>query len=107
MKTLVIAIAIMGLATGSAQTATPAVPNCLATHSIDHTKVVNTSTVLFYMRGGTTWQNTLSAPCSGLTAHSFSLIGRNQQLCAKARGISVTATHQLCQLGNFSVYTGK
>jgi hypothetical protein len=74
------------------------------TGSIDHTKYVAPQTVLFYMRDGKVWQNTLRAPCRGLDFHGFSFVTHYDELCSNAVSIQVMETGQVCQLGDFAPY---
>jgi hypothetical protein len=76
-----------------------------ATGSIDHTKVVDPQTVLFYMRDGKIWKNTLRGPCPGLEFHGFSFVTHYDEICSNAVSIQVIQTGQICQLGYFTPYT--
>lgn len=102
MKTLILAAAALAIAAGTAQAAPDQV--CLTSYKIDHTKVVNPSTVLFYMKDGKVWQNDLPVPCSGLEFHGFVMVGHQDEFCGM-QGISVVQTHQACSLGRFTPYT--
>jgi hypothetical protein len=73
-------------------------------NAVDHTKTVDASTILFYMRDGKIWKNTLKTPCPGLEFHGFSYATHYSELCGN-EGISVIETHQVCSLGNFTPYT--
>lgn len=75
------------------------------TGSIDHTKVVDPQTILFYMRDGKIWKNTLHSPCHGLEFHGFSFVTHYDEICSNAVSIQVIQTGQVCQLGDFSPYT--
>jgi len=76
-----------------------------ATGSIDHTKVVDPQTVLFYMRDGKIWKNTLRGPCRGLELHGFSFVTHYDEVCSNAAAIQVIQTGEVCQLGYFTPYT--
>ena len=101
MKAIV--IAAFGLALASAPAVAKAPPVCLVAHMIDHTHVVNPSTVQFVMKDGKVWQSNLHAPCNGLNFHGFEIIGHSDEFCG-GQGISVIETHEVCQLGNFTAY---
>ena len=73
------------------------------TGSIDHTKVVDAQTVLFFMRDGKIWKNTLKGPCRGLLFHGFTFVTRQDEVCP-GHGIQVIVTGQVCQLGDFTAY---
>jgi hypothetical protein len=75
------------------------------TGSIDHTKVVDAQTILFYMRDGKIWKNMLHAPCRGLLYHGFSFVTHQDLVCANAQAIQVIQTGQVCVLGDFVAYT--
>ncbi|HUO91389.1 MAG TPA: hypothetical protein VMU22_00625 [Rhizomicrobium sp.] len=75
------------------------------TGNIDHTKIVDPQTILFYMRDGKIWKNTLRGPCRGLEFHGFSFVTHYDELCSNAVAIQVIDTGQVCQLGYFTPYT--
>jgi hypothetical protein len=106
MRGIVVAVSAAIFLMGSAQAKTAAEGRevCLQAQFIDHTKVVNPSTVLFYMRGGKVWQNNLKAPCNGLNFHGFTVVGHETEICA-GQGITVITTHEACVLGGFTAYT--
>lgn len=74
------------------------------TGSIDHTKVVDAQTVLFYMRDGKIWKNVLRGPCRGLLFHGFTFLTHQDSICSNAQAIQVIETGQVCQLGYFTPY---
>jgi hypothetical protein len=76
--------------------------NCLWTYQIDHTHVVNPRTVLFYMKNGKVWTNTLKGPCPGLEFHGFSYVTHSDQICSNAVPIRVIETGEVCALGPFT-----
>jgi len=77
---------------------------CLWTYMIDHTSTPNTHTILFHMKNGKIWKNTLPAPCSGLAFRGFAYVTRNGQICSNMQSIMVLTTHQVCMLGAFEPY---
>ena len=93
--------------TASTAFAQPAPANvCLNVRDIDHTHAVDPSTLLFYMRNGTVWQNKLPARCGGLMFRGFTFTVRDiEEICSNALGIRVIQTDQVCQLGTFTPYT--
>ena len=104
MKPSLVIAAGFGLALAGSQAASAAeTPRCLEAHRIDHTHVVNPSTVQFVMKDGTVWQNNLPAACTGLNFHGFTIIGNDDEFCG-GQGISVLESHEVCQLGNFAAY---
>lgn len=74
------------------------------TGSIDHTKVVDPQTILFFMRDGKVWKNTLRGKCPGLEFHGFSFVTHYDELCSNAVSIQVVQTGEVCQLGYFTPY---
>lgn len=78
---------------------------CLRTYQIDHTSTPDTKTILFYMRGGKVWKNTLQLPCHGLKFYGFSYVTRDGQICSNMQSIMVLKTHEVCLLGDFTPYT--
>jgi hypothetical protein len=104
--------AIFAVATADAQPAQPPAkpaPVCLnldfEPHHIDHTHAVDPNTLLFYMRDGTIWKNTLKTPCPGLMFHGFEVTTHVEEICSNAQSISVLETGEVCQLGEFTPYT--
>lgn len=76
---------------------------CIPTRDIDHTHVVDVSTVQFVMKNGTVWQNNLAAPCPGLKFHGFTFVTHDaDEVCSNGQSIRVLVTQQACQLGAFS-----
>ena len=75
------------------------------TGSIDHTKVVDPQTILFFMRDGKIWKNTLHGKCPGLEFHGFNFVTHYDELCSNAVSIQVIVTGEVCQLGYFTPYT--
>lgn len=116
MKKLAIisaALFALGLTAGAATAAegdaatTAAKPPavCLWTYQIDHTKYVQPRTLLFYMRGGKVWQNTMLNDCTGLNFNGFAYVTRDGKICSNMQSIIVLQSHQLCMLGDFTPYT--
>ena len=110
MKAIAIAVAVAALSIGAAQAQGMQDSNhrvCLnidLPNAVDHTKTVDASTILFYMRDGKVWKNTLKAPCPGLAFHGFTYVTHYTELCGN-EGINVIETHEACSLGAFTPYT--
>jgi hypothetical protein len=107
MKAILLAAAVAGFATAAnaqGMGAAPAPANhvCLWTYMIDHTTTVDPSTVLFHMKNGQVWRNTLQGPCPGLKFHGFSYLTRSDTICSNAVPIQVIDTHESCSLGTFT-----
>jgi len=109
MKTIFFAAAIAGIvsaadAQGVATSAAPSNHVCLQSYLIDHTTTVNPSVILFHMKNGTVWKNTLPQPCRGLSFHGFVYETKDEQICSDMQPISVIETHEVCTLGAFTPY---
>jgi hypothetical protein len=72
--------------------------------AIDHTHVVDPQTILFYMRDGKIWKNTLKARCPSLMFHGFNFATHQDEICSNAQSIRVIETDEVCQLGAFTPY---
>jgi len=111
MKAIALGAVIAGLAisAAAAEEPKPAAPArntvCLWTYQIDHTTVPDKSTILFHMRDGKIWKNTLPQPCSGLLFHGFAYVAHADQICSNMQSIQVIDTHEVCMLGAFEPYT--
>ena len=106
MKTFTTALAAAGLAACVAFPA-QAARVCLQTILIDHTSVKDANTVLFYLKNGQVWRNTLQAPCPSITLHGFEMNVRTgaDKVCSNEMTIHTLVTHQTCSLGEFTPYT--
>lgn len=111
MKTIVIGALLAALAAVPAMAqpeASAPKPNnvCLWTYLIDHTTIKDKGkAIVFHMRNGKDWINTLKAPCPALQFNGFAYVTRNGQICSNMETIMVLRTHQVCMLGNFEPYT--
>ena len=61
--------------------------------------------MLYILRDGKIWKNTLHTPCRGLEFHGFSFVTHYDEICSNAVSIQVIETGQVCQLGDFTPYT--
>ncbi len=78
-------------------------PVCLEASSVWSTGVIDEKTILFHMRNGTVWKNTLKQSCPNLKfRRGFSEVVTSGQICANRQIISVLGTHNPCQLGDFT-----
>jgi hypothetical protein len=90
----------------SAQSLSPPQPIgvCLNGTDIEYTQTPNDQTIVFYMRDGRIWRNTLRTPCPNLKfEHAFSETVRSGQICANQQLIRVQQTGNFCALGNFTL----
>ena len=116
MKAVIIGALVAALAAGAAfaQPASDAAPAaesakpnnvCLWTYLIDHTTIKDRGkAILFHMRNGKNWENTLKVPCPGLNFNGFAYITRNGSICSNMQAIYVLRTHEVCLLGDFEPY---
>lgn len=90
-----------------ASAAPPAVPgskSCIELVRIDHTEVIDDSTILFYMKGGDIMQNKMPYRCFGLRFEDgFSYATSLPQLCSSDI-IKVLRRGTACGLGQFTPY---
>lgn len=72
--------------------------------TINHTHVLDPQHVLFYMRDGKVWLNTLKGRCPGLMFHGFSFVTAQDDVCANSTPIKVIESGETCTLGPFTLY---
>jgi len=86
---------------GSDSQGAVAEPTCLEASLVDSTGVIDDRTILFHMRNGTVWKNTLRQSCANLKfRRGFSEVVRSGVICANKQIISVLGTKNTCQLGD-------
>ena len=108
MKLAPLALTVLLAAPALASAAEPQKPGdvCLDAGHIDHTVVVDDQTILFYMRGGKVWQNTLRQACPSLKfERAFSEEIRGDAICSNRQLIRVLQTGAVCSLGAFTPYS--
>lgn len=112
MKRLIFGAALAALL-GVAAQAQPAAKTdadqkniCINTWQIDHTSVPDARTILFHMRGGKIWKNTLVNDCPQLKTYGFIYSPTPpNQICGNMQSIRVIQTGAVCMLGAFTPYT--
>jgi len=76
---------------------------CLKTYMIDHTSEPDDRTILFYMRDGTVWRNSLPFSCPGLSYQGgFEYTTSFDEICSNAQAIKVLWQNTQCMLGGFT-----
>lgn len=81
---------------------------CLRTIQIDHTETPDTKTILFFMKNGTVWKNTLRSDCIGLRQNGFIYEPTPpNQVCGNFQTIRAIQTGSVCVLGPFTPYDKK
>jgi len=79
---------------------------CLTTYQIDRTKIVDDSTIIFYMHNGQAWKNTLPHKCSGLKySNGFSYSTPTNTICSNLQTIKLVDRGTRCGLGEFTPFT--
>ena len=77
---------------------------CLDPQDIRGTQAIDARTILFRMRDGTVWRNTLIAPCPWLVTHAngWTQVVKNDRICANQQQITINDTGNVCRLGGFT-----
>jgi hypothetical protein len=77
---------------------------CLSTDEIKFTQTKDAKTILFQMRDGSVWQNTLAQACPSLIAHgsAWTQTVHGDRICANKQQITVIQTGNVCRLGIFT-----
>lgn len=78
---------------------------CLYSPRIDHTSVPDKNTILFHMKDGKIWKNTLKTPCPGLKFHGFVYQTHDMNICSNMQSITVLESNEVCMLGAFEPYS--
>ena len=104
--TPICALAIAGLAAISVPClARDTLPPCISAIRIDHTEVVDDSTILFHMRDHTVYRNVLPERCVGLRTDTrgftYAPSDNNDALCSNLVTIRLNTYQAVCQLGAF------
>ena len=78
---------------------------CLPVNQIDHTQILTDTAILFYMKNGKTWVNTISIPCSSLTMEDgFTYVNDVLEICSNSQTIRVARSGNFCELGQFTQF---
>jgi hypothetical protein len=111
MKVLTLALSLTVGTCGAAIAATEAAPDhprpiCFSPREIDSTKPISDREIVFKMRNGKMWLNTLKANCPGLKFEDgFSWNIRGDTVCENLQAITVLRRGNSCLLGAFTPYT--
>jgi hypothetical protein len=85
---------------------TPGNGVCLATAQIDHTDIVNDSAIVFFMKDGKAYMNTMRIPCSSLKMEDgFGYTTDAAEVCSNSQTIRVLRSGNFCELGQFTPFT--
>jgi hypothetical protein len=89
-----------------AQNAQAQDPNniCLNPQDIKFTQAKDSRTIVFQMRDGSAWVNTLVAPCPNLvsTGSAWTQTVHSDVICANKQQITLIQTGNVCRLGTFT-----
>jgi hypothetical protein len=78
---------------------------CLQTSQIDHTDIVNDSAIVFFMKGGKAYMNTMRIPCSSLKMEDgFAYMNDVPEICSASQTIRVLRSGNFCELGQFTPF---
>lgn len=106
MRRILIGAALATLVCGPtfAQTSTTmGNTTCLKTVLVDHTSVKDASTIVYYMKGGEVWKNSLNTPCTTLPHNGYIYMPTvPDNICGNLQRIKVIQTGEVCQLGAFT-----
>src|ERR1700752_930075 len=79
---------------------------CLRSYEINHTKVVDDQTILFYMRGNKGWENTLISRCPTLRNNTrgftYAPLPATNEICSNLFTIRVNDSGEVCLPGVFT-----
>jgi hypothetical protein len=80
---------------------------CLRSYEINHTRIVDDQTILFFMRGNKVWKNTLVARCPTLrnNTRGFTYAPTNPattEICSNLFTIRVNDSGEVCLPGVFT-----
>jgi len=79
---------------------------CLSAGDVDHTSVLSDNEILYVMKNGKTWKNTLRKSCPGLGfERAFSQTIVADGICSNRQMITVINRGTPCFLGAFTPYT--
>lgn len=100
---LLVLASLAAIGPAQASTHNPDANRCLRGQDIRNTTTPNSHTILFHMRDGTVWRNTLRNTCSGLTWDGF--IHKNfgaEEYCGNKEIVQSINSGEHCMLGDFS-----
>jgi hypothetical protein len=93
-------------ADAAADSASPRPPMCVSPRDIASTTPLSDREILFKMRNGKMWLNTLPQNCPGLKFEGgFIWEIHGDSICAKLQTFRVLRRGTVCMLGEFSPYT--
>ena len=103
-STTLVALLFASATPANAQPAAPRPANvCINARDIQRTETPDDRTILFHMRGGKIWRNTLKSACPMLKISPFTeVLNSGELVCANQQFIRLTLTGDQCVLGDFT-----
>jgi len=77
---------------------------CLNVRDVQRTETRDDRTILFHMRDGKVWRNTLKTVCPMLKISPFTQVLQTDQICANHQIIHLALTGNSCVLGDFTPF---
>jgi hypothetical protein len=78
---------------------------CLRVADIDHTEIINDGAILFHMKVGKPYLNTLRYPCPSLVMEEgFAYETPVPEICSESQTIRVLRSGNFCELGQFTPF---
>lgn len=75
-------------------------PVCLRALDVDHTRVPNEHTILFFMKDGSVWGTSLRTDCPELKFNGFDYgVTPPDNICANMQTIHVLKSGAICEIG--------
>ena len=100
MRGVVVSLLLLLAADVSANAEGTAVPVCIRSLDIDHTKTPNNRTILFFMKDGNVWSTTLHSDCPELIFNGFDYGPTPpNNICANMQTIRVLKSGAVCEIG--------
>jgi hypothetical protein len=101
---LAVSALLLGLCFDSGvKAADPSPPKvCLNVHDIQRTETPDDRTIVFHMRDGKVWRNTLRTACPMLRTSPYIQKLNGDLVCSNQQFIHLTLTGDDCALGDFS-----
>lgn len=92
------------LAVGCGLTPALGAPICLDINRIQNTTIPNARTIVFHMKDGSAWRNTLRNACPDLRFWGFVFVDRGSlnQICSNQDAIKIINSGEICLLGSFA-----
>ena len=82
--------------------ATADAATCLQFTRIGSTQAIDAKTILFHMKDGTVWRNTMRSVCPGAMSGGFSYVLQTDSVCENTQTIRILNSNETCLLGGFT-----